>query len=191
MNPLDILMIVIFIYCLTMGIFRGPVRELASIIGVLGGYFAACMYYATLVKYLSKLKWISDPSYLDIVSFLIIFSCIFLIISVIGIIIKYLLKIANHGWLDRVSGGGLGAVKGILIVSVLLVNFTAFLKDGAPIIKNSLFAPHVTLISEQMAKVVSKKMKQKYEVKAEHFKKAWGSKKVPEAPKSPKVEVQA
>ncbi len=176
MNPLDILMIVILIYCLTMGIFRGPVRELASIIGVAGGYFAACMYYTTLGKYLSKLKWVSDTAYLNIASFLIIFSCIFLIISVIGIIIKYLLKITTRGWLNRVSGGILGAVKGILIVCVLLVNFTAFLKDGAPIIKNSFFAPHATIISEQMVRVAPKKMRQKYKTKVEHFKKAWESK---------------
>ncbi len=168
-------MIVILIYCLTMGIFRGPVRELASIIGVAGGYFAACMYYTTLGKYLSKLKWVSDTAYLNIASCLIIFSCIFLIISVIGIIIKYLLKITTRGWLNRVSGGILGAVKGILIVCVLLVNFTAFLKDGAPIIKKSLFAPHFTVVSEQMARIAPKKMRQKYKTKAEHFKKAWGS----------------
>ena len=45
MNPFDILMLIILAYGLIRGIFRGLVRELASIIGVLGGFYAAYSYY--------------------------------------------------------------------------------------------------------------------------------------------------
>jgi membrane protein required for colicin V production len=104
---------------------------------------------------------------------MIIFCVIFIIISIIGIIIKYLLNIAFLGWVDRICGAGFGIIKGILIVAVVLISLTAFLPKGAPIIKNSILSPHVTLISEKMVKVVSKDMKQLYEAKAKEFKKAW------------------
>jgi membrane protein required for colicin V production len=174
MNTLDILIVVILMYCLTMGLFRGLFRELSSIAGVLAGFYAAYTYYNYLTAYLSK--WISDTGYLNILSFLIIFISIFVIIGILGAIIKYLLKIITFGWLDRVAGGVFGLIKGTLIVSVLLMTFTAFLPKGAPIIRNSMLAPRVILLSEKMSEVIPKDMKRIFSAKIEHFKKAWKTK---------------
>ena len=171
MNFFDIIVIVILGYCLIRGIFRGLVKELSSIIGVFGGFYAAYTYYPVLAKPLSK--WITNTGYLNILSFLIIFCGVFIIISILGIIINYLLKIVFLGWLDRVSGAMFGAMKGILIVSVLLIALTAFLPKNTPIIKDSLLAPYVTLVSEKMAKVISKDMKHDFSTKIATIKKAW------------------
>jgi len=163
--------IVILSYCLIRGIFRGLVKEIASIIGVLAGFCAAYTYYPLLAKPLAR--WISSTPYLNILSFMIIFCFIFILISMLGIIIKYLLNITFLGWVDRICGAGFGIIKGILIVAIVLISLTAFLPRGAPIIKNSLLSPNVTLISEKLVKVVSKDMKQLYEAKVKDFKKAW------------------
>ena len=171
MNPLDMVIIVILCYCLIRGIFRGLVKEIASIIGVLAGFCAAYTYYPLLAKPLAR--WISSTPYLNILSFMIIFCFIFILISMLGIIIKYLLNITFLGWVDRICGAGFGIIKGILIVAIVLISLTAFLPRGAPIIKNSLLSPNVTLISEKLVKVVSKDMKQLYEAKVKDFKKAW------------------
>jgi len=171
MNLFDIIVIVILGYCLIRGIFRGLVKELSSIIGVFGGFYAAYTYYPVLAKPLSK--WIANAGYLNILSFLIIFCGVFIIISILGIIINYLLKIVFLGWLDRVSGAMFGAMKGILIVSVLLIVLTAFLPKGTPVIKDSLLSPYVTLVSEKMAKVISKDMKHDFSTKIATIKKAW------------------
>ncbi|MBW2639475.1 MAG: CvpA family protein [Deltaproteobacteria bacterium] len=171
MNLFDIIVIVILGYCLIRGIFRGLVKELSSIIGVFGGFYAAYTYYPVLAKPLSE--WIANAGYLNILSFLIIFCGVFIIISILGIIINYLLKIVFLGWLDRVSGAMFGAMKGILIVSVLLIALTAFLPKGTPVIKDSLLSPYVTLISEKMAKVISKDMKHDFSTKIATIKKAW------------------
>ena len=171
MNPFDILVIVILGYCLVRGLFRGLVKEVSSIIGVLSGFYAAYLYYPLAAKWLSR--FISDTSYLNILSFLIIFCCVLIFINVLGIIIKYLLNIAFLGWVDRVFGVIFGITKGILIVSVLLIIFTAFLPKGAPIIKNSLLAPHVMWVSENMAKAISKDMKRDFSDRLEELRKAW------------------
>jgi len=173
MNRLDILIIIIISYCLITGLWRGIIREVASIIGVFLGFFAAYNLYMELGKYLFKWKWVSDPAYCSMLSFMVIFCTVFIIIGLLGIIIRYLLKIATLSWLDRAAGGGVGVIKGILIVSVLLLIFTAFLKENADILKGSLLAPHVTMISEQMVKLVSKEMKQSYKEKVEILKKNW------------------
>ncbi|UCD78040.1 MAG: CvpA family protein [Desulfobacterales bacterium] len=171
MNPFDILIIVILGYSLVRGLFRGLVKELSSIIGVFGGFYAAYTYYMVLAKVLSRL--IHDVSYLNILSFLIIFCVVLIIVSVLGVIIKYLLNIAFLGWVDRIGGLIFGIIKAVLIVSVLFISLTAFLPQGSAFIKNSVMAPHVAWVSEKMAKVVSRQMKQDFMTKLEELKKSW------------------
>jgi membrane protein required for colicin V production len=171
MNPFDIIIVVILGYSLVRGIFRGLVKEVSSIIGVLGGFYAAFTYYTTLAKLLSGL--IKEPAYLNILSFLIIFCSVLIVVSILGVIIKYLLNIAFLGWVDRIGGVGFSLVKGILIVSILFITLTAFLPKGSAFLKNSMLAPHVSWVSEKMAKVVSKEMKQDFVAKLGELKKAW------------------
>jgi len=171
MNPFDILIIVILGYSLVRGLFRGLVKELSSIIGVLGGFYAAYTYYNVLAGLLSRL--IHDISYLNILSFLIIFCGVLIIVGVLGVIIKYLLNIAFLGWIDRIGGVVFGVLKGVLIVSILFITLTAFLPKGTAFIKNSELAPHVSWISEKMANVISKEMKQDFNAKLGELKKAW------------------
>jgi membrane protein required for colicin V production len=171
MNFFDIIIIIIFGFSVIRGVFRGLIKELASVVGVLGGFYAAYNYYMVLARPLSR--WISNVGYLNILSFLIIFCGILIIISILGVVIKYVLNIAFLGWVDRICGAGFGITKGILIASVLLITLTSFLPKNSPVIKNSMLAPHVTLISEKMAKVVSKDMKHSFTAKIAELKKAW------------------
>ena len=171
MNQFDILIVIIFGFCLIRGFFRGFIKEMSSIVGVLGGFYAAYTYYMEFAKPLSG--WISDKAYLYIVSFLIVFCGVFLIISILGVVIKYILNIAFLGWVDRICGAGFGIIKAVLIASVLLIPLTAFLPKDAPIVKNSMLSPHVSFISEKMAKVIPKDMKHQFVSKIEELKKAW------------------
>ncbi len=159
------------------GIFRGLVKELFSLIGVLGGFYAAYTYYMVLAKPLSR--WIANTGYLNILSFMVIFCFVFIIISILGIIIHYILNIAFLGWVDRICGAGFSTVKGIMIASVLLITLTAFLPKGAPVIKDSLLSPHVALVAEKMVKVVPKNMKHAFITKITESKKVWKKKSRP------------
>src|SRR5210317_876877 len=128
MNPFDIFIIIVLGYSIIRGLFRGLVKELSSIIGVLGGFYAAYTYYPLVAGLLSRL--IRDISYLNILSFLIIFCGVLIIVGVLGVIIKYLLNIAFLGWVDRIGGVVFGVLKGVLIVSILFITLTAFLPKG-------------------------------------------------------------
>ncbi|MBT8331734.1 MAG: CvpA family protein [Deltaproteobacteria bacterium] len=171
MNPFDIFIIIIISYSIIRGLFRGLVKEVSSIIGVLGGFYAAYSYYPMVAKLLSGI--IKEPSYLSILSFLIIFCGILIVISILGVVIKYLLNVAFLGWIDRICGVGFGLIKGVLIVTVIFIILTTFLSKGTPLIKKSILAPHVIWISEQMVGLVSDDMKKDFFTKLDEFKKAW------------------
>ena len=171
MNSFDILVSIIFGFCLIRGIFRGLVKELSSIIGVMTGYYAAYSYYPYVAKFLSQ--WVSVVAYSKLIGFLVVFIGVFLIISILGVIIKYLMSIAFLGWVDRISGGIFGLIKGLLIASVLFIVFTTFLSKNASIVKDSIVAPSLSHVSTQMAKIVKKDMKHEFAGKIEELKKAW------------------
>lgn len=171
MNPLDVVIIIILGYGLIRGIFRGMVKEISSIIGVFAGFYAAFSYYPLVSEFM--VDWITNVSFLNILSFMLIFLVVFFIISILGVIIKYLIQVASLGWVDRLIGASLGFGKGVLIVSIIILALTAFLPKGAPIIKTSLFSPHITVISEKLAQIVSIEMKQNYTAKLKEIKKAW------------------
>lgn len=171
MNPFDIFIIIVLGYSIVRGLFRGLVKEVSSIIGVLGGFYAAYSYYPLVAQLISGL--FANLSYLNILSFLIIFCSILIIISILGIVIKYLLNVAFLGWVDRICGVGFGLIKGVLIITVLFIILTTFLPKGAPLIKKSVLAPHVIWISEKMVHVVPMEMKKDFFGKLDEFKKEW------------------
>lgn len=173
MNPLDIAVTVVLGFCLIRGFFRGLVKELASIVGVLAGFIAANLYYTILSDFL--VRWISRSAYLNILSFLLIFCGVFIIVSILGTVIRYLMNITSLGWLDRIFGFGLGALKGILISSVLLIALTTFLPKQSPVIKESSLAPYIMVVADKMGRVVSQEMKNTFTDKVEALQKAWES----------------
>ena len=171
MNPFDIFVIIVLSYSIIRGLFRGLVKEVSSIIGVLGGFYAAHSYYPMAAKLLAGI--VKDQSYLNILSFLIIFCGILIVISILGVVIKYLLNVAFLGWIDRICGVGFGLIKGVLIVTVIFIILTTFLSKGTPLIKKSILAPHAIWISEKMVGLVSDEKKKDFFTKLDEFKKAW------------------
>ena len=171
MNILDIFISIIVGFCLIHGIFRGIVKEMASIVGVIVGFFAAYTFYPYVGDLLSG--FFNDKSYLNIFSFLIIFTFMFLGVGFVGVILKKLLKGLALGWADRILGGTFGFVKAVLIVSVLLLSLTAFLPKKAPVIKDSFLAPHLSTLSEKMVGVVPEEMKKKFGDNINALKDTW------------------
>lgn len=110
-------------------------------------------------------------------SFLSIFFGFIITISILGGIVKFLLKIDLPSSVDRTFGAGVDIVKGVLIVSVLLLACTAFLPEDESIIRNFLFSSHFTLVSEKMARIVSKDMRHGFLAKIGAYKKAWKNEK--------------
>lgn len=171
MNALDIVIAVVVGFCVVRGVFRGLIKEFSSIVGVFGGFYAAYTYYPHVAGPLSG--WISNSAYLNILSFLIIFCGIFIAISIVGILIRYVLNSASLGWVDRICGVGFGGIKGVLIISVLLLVLTTFLPKNASVVQDSLLAPHVVMVSEKMAKVVPEDMREQFSSKISVLRETW------------------
>ena len=116
MNPFDMAIVVILGYCVIRGIFRGLIKEVFSVIALVAGFYVAYFYHETVSMMLSE--WITAPEYIHIISFILLFCIVFLMITVIGLLLRFIVKIALLGVLDRIFGGVFGALKAIVIISL-------------------------------------------------------------------------
>lgn len=171
MNLLDFVLASIIGYCLVRGIFRGLIKELSSIIGVLGGFYAAYSYYPHVTKHL--MRWLANSGYANILSCLILFAGVYLLISIAGVLIKYLMDIVFLGWTDRMCGLFFGTIKGLLIVSVIVVMLTTFLPKNAAILSESIMVRHTMGISTMMVRAASTDMKTLYKDHLKELKRTW------------------
>jgi len=176
MNLLDYLFIGVFAYCFVRGVFRGLVGELASIIGVVGGFYGAYTYYPQLAHFISR--WISHPAYQKIISFLILFLGICLVIAAAAVLIKYLMNISSLGWANRTGGAVFGILKSVVIATILIMMLTAFLPSNSKLLRSSLIARHLMGFSSAIALVTTKEMKNTFSAKMKELNQTWKHRKL-------------
>ena len=174
MNLFDLSIISILCFCLISGVFAGLIGGLFSITGVLAGFYAASTHYTQVAKSLSY--WMPDASKIKIWSFLSIFIGFLVVISILGRIVKTHIKMDLLKSVNITFGAGIGIIKGVLIVSVLLLTLISFLPKNVPIIKNSLLSSDFTFVSEEMAMVASKDMRHKFFPRIKSYEKTWKGK---------------
>ena len=171
MNGFDIFIIVVISFCLLRGYFRGFIREVSSIVGVIAGFYGAHTYYLELARQL--IVWVNLGAYINIVSFCLLFCGIFSLTSLLAHLIRKFLKVAFLGWLDRLFGVLFGMLKGFLVVSVVFIMLTALLPGGAGMMKRSQLAPYVAHFSELATHFASNELKGDFKNRFERIKQFW------------------
>ncbi|MBC8433107.1 MAG: CvpA family protein [Desulfobacterales bacterium] len=171
MNLFDIAILITVGGCLIAGIIRGPFKELFSISGFYLGTFAAFNYSMKIERFLSSV--ISNTVTFKALSFLIVFCEIYIIIIILGAIIRYFLKIEPSGWPDHFLGATMGTFKGILIVAIALIIITVISPKGDILLKKSIFSPRLAMVSEAMVEIASGEIQDEFADKLADLKKTW------------------
>jgi membrane protein required for colicin V production len=123
MNFLDIIFILILIGCIAYSVYRGLVKEVFSLASIAIGYIAAVNYYLPISAYTAK---VLNPSISKWVSFIIIFIVVFIAVILIGKLIQMVLNVSvTLTVVDRAAGGIIGAAKGIIILSIVILFLSA------------------------------------------------------------------
>lgn len=171
MNPIDILIIVILLYCLITGITRGLIFEVMGIAGVAVGFFAAFAGFHPLAKALAP--YIHGDVLTQTAAWaLLFFACLFIArLAAMGI--RHLMKTKISIWVDRIAGGFFGLVKGGVVVILVFLVITSVFGQNSTLMTQSRFAPHVHRIVEAMGSAVPDQWKKEFHQENERLKKAW------------------
>ncbi|MBN2428696.1 MAG: CvpA family protein [Deltaproteobacteria bacterium] len=142
MNYIDIFILVVIFALLLKGLWRGLLRELCSVAGLLIGGFLAFRFHGALGQMLVESFRLPLPV-AKVSSFLVLFILSVVFFGILGLLLSQLVKMVFLGGLNRLGGALFGLGEGILLVAIALfvvtmIGIPEFLKPG---IRNSQLAP--------------------------------------------------
>ncbi len=173
MNIIDMIIVVVTAVFVIRGIFRGLTRELASIIGVVAGFYAALMFGSRAVR-LFPAK-IAGSAYADVIGFAVVFCGVLVAVHLVAILIRWALGVTMLGWVDRLLGAGFGALKSALLLGVVFFVVARFVHPATPHMKQSMLYGYVITATEAMAGVASSGFPDKVGTKIDKVRKSWKS----------------
>jgi membrane protein required for colicin V production len=172
MNTLDYIIIGFLLFLVIRGIFRGFIREIFSLCGVIAGLWLGNYYQPWLTEILKR--YLPLPQYMPLLSFILLFVAALVICNLLGWGLKLLVKNALEGWFDKTIGAVLALLKGLLLTSLILVVLTFFFPgDKISFISKSTLAPRIIKSYQHVTEVIS----------ADHYKN-WKAKLIGEQKKS-------
>jgi membrane protein required for colicin V production len=102
---------------------------------------------------------------------------VFFIIALIGILIRFVIKLVLLGVVDRICGGVFGALKAILVVSFAYILLITFLPaGGVSVVSASKLAPQINTFAQGIIRVVPKDVRDSYHKKLSELKSDWNRK---------------
>jgi membrane protein required for colicin V production len=151
---------VCFIYSFS----KGMVREIFSLLGYLVGYVLAMDYYEEFATALQSI--VSQEIMARISEFAIVFTVfkilvglfiIFIVKTIFGLLGRLIRKSVEGtlaiSFLDRIVGGALGVLKGLVIVAIIMFPLGFFSGGYEKVTQGSIIAPYlekiITLVSQE------------------------------------------
>lgn len=125
MNFLDIILLIPLIWFAYRGFSRGFVIELASLIGLVAGIWAALHFSFFAAGFLADNFGIG-PKYLPIIAFIVTFVAVVLVVYLIGKIIEKFIDILALGFLNKLAGLAFGVVKAAFLMSIIILVINSF-----------------------------------------------------------------
>jgi membrane protein required for colicin V production len=169
-NWLDIALFVILVLSFVFGVFRGFVRQVIGLAALVAGFFIAAYYHPYLARIFGRA--FASGRWSNLIAFLLIFFGVLALGSLVGFLLSKLMR-GPLRLIDRIFGGALGLVKGVLISGVIVMALLAFPTDTRAL-TNSTLAPYCYWLTKGMVQLVPQELK---DVFNETYQKIIGSEK--------------
>ncbi|WP_433982917.1 CvpA family protein [Tunturiibacter empetritectus] len=124
MNLFDWFLIAILAYSTIVAFFRGIIRELFSLGGLIVGILIASWNYNRLAIYLQRL--IATPSIAEMVSFFLLVIGVMVLSALLGRALNRTAHAIGLGFFDRILGAVFGFARGCLLGVAILMAIAAF-----------------------------------------------------------------
>lgn len=146
MNVIDIVILIILVIAFVRGVIKGLFVEIAGILALILGIYAAINYSYKIAFYVKQtiVDW-SDQTY-RVIAFVLTFLLVVLLVIFIGKLLTKLADITALGLVNKLLGGVFGVLKIGLILSVCFlifekINNTTSLIDKKNLENSQLYTP--------------------------------------------------
>lgn len=119
MDGVDTFFSIIIIVSVLLGLGMGMIRGILPLISIFIAVFIAGQFYGGWAGNLS--------SFLKIVVFLLVFIGTFIVVNMFGLKLYTFLTANLHlGWIDRIGGGALGLMGGLIFIGLIVILMIGF-----------------------------------------------------------------
>ncbi len=134
MTGLDMVILIVIAIGALMGWMKGFLRQGASILGLIVGLLAARMLYMPLAEKLSPVT--DSMTAAQILSFLAIWIIVPILFTVVAFLLSHALDLISLGWINRLLGMVLGALKYTLFI-MLAIHVLDYLDEEDKVINRT------------------------------------------------------
>lgn len=136
MTVLDWIIVAIISIGAILGFTKGFIRQLASIVGLVVGLLVARALFASVGEKLAE-ELGTSLTFAQVVAFILIWLLVPLVFLLLASALTRVIEIVHLGFVNRILGAALGALKCILLVS-LFVHFIEFVDSKDNLIKSTV-----------------------------------------------------
>ena len=146
MSLVDIAIVVIVVVSLLIGLFRGFIREVLSLVSWIGALWLAYVYCPLGASYIEP--YIDQPPLRIVLAFAGIFVVALIAFSIVSYILYRVLSLAGVSGVDRSLGTIFGLARGIALVGILILAATFMDLTSQPWWRESLLVSYFTPVTE-------------------------------------------
>lgn len=133
MNILDIIILICLVPALIVGIKKGFISQVISILSIIVGIWASSRFANIVSEWLGQYITASE-NILRLVAFVIILVLVFIILGLLGKLLDSIIKVVLLGWVNRLLGAIFSLLKAFLILGLVMMLFTS-LNDALNLVK--------------------------------------------------------
>jgi membrane protein required for colicin V production len=141
MTPADLAILAIILVSAVLGLVRGFLREVASLLIWMLGFWLALRFAPTVS---AAFTFVKDPTDRLLAGYGVILVAVLILSTVVGMLLKKLVESSGSSAGDRSLGTVFGAVRGVVVVTVLIVAGSMALKPPPPWWRESKLIPYAT-----------------------------------------------
>jgi len=165
LNLFDAIVIGITLILGIKGFFNGFIKEIAGLIGIIGGLFFASKFFHPVGIYINEyILNIPNKSAIDLVGFIVVFIGFWLFAIFVGFLFSKILKLSAIGIIDRILGFIFSSMKFFILVAIILTLLykVEFVKENIQkYIKNSIVFPLMVKIGDNIINISPKEIEKK------------------------------
>jgi membrane protein required for colicin V production len=125
MNVIDIVLIFPVLWFAYQGFKRGFIIELASLVALILGIYAALYFSGFAAEFLVD-RLNMGPKYVPVVSFIITFVVVVFLVYMVGQVLEKVINVVALGFLNKLAGGVFGLLKAAVFLSIVMMIMNHF-----------------------------------------------------------------
>jgi membrane protein required for colicin V production len=140
-NALDWALLVIMVGSTAIGWWRGVIRTVLGVVGLLGGFVLAMGNYLPFGVWMHEKHWINSQTAASIVAFIALAALVIVAMKLISHLLQITVRKAGLGYFDRLLGGAFGVLRGVVLTWALLILPTTFAPQWK-VVSTSVLSPY-------------------------------------------------